>query len=45
MPVPVLRPSRRALFGLSATLGQPVLFDDVLEGKYDDVVTRVVSPA
>jgi UDP-N-acetyl-2-amino-2-deoxyglucuronate dehydrogenase len=34
----------RALY-LSATLGQPVQFDDVLEGKYDDVVTRVVAPA
>ncbi len=30
----------RALY-LSATLGQPVLFDDVLDGRYDEVTTAV----
>jgi hypothetical protein len=32
----------RSLY-LSATLGQPVLFDEVLEGKYDDVSTELVQ--
>ncbi len=30
----------RALY-LSSTLGQPVLFDDVLDGRYDEIVTAV----
>jgi UDP-N-acetyl-2-amino-2-deoxyglucuronate dehydrogenase len=34
----------RSLY-LSATLGQPVRFDDVLDGKYDGVTTEVVAPA
>jgi hypothetical protein len=34
----------RSLY-LSATLGQPVLFDDVLDGKYDGVSTEVTAPA
>jgi UDP-N-acetyl-2-amino-2-deoxyglucuronate dehydrogenase len=33
----------RSLY-LSATLGQPVLFDDVLDGKYDGVTTEVTAP-
>ena len=32
----------RSLY-LSATLGQPVLFDEVLGGKYDDVSTELVQ--
>jgi UDP-N-acetyl-2-amino-2-deoxyglucuronate dehydrogenase len=32
----------RALY-LSATLGRPVLFDDVAEGRYDDVATQIRS--
>jgi UDP-N-acetyl-2-amino-2-deoxyglucuronate dehydrogenase len=34
----------RSLY-LSATLGQPVLFDDVLGGKYDGVVTEIAGAA
>ncbi len=34
----------RALY-ISATLGQPVDFDGVLTGKYDDVTVRVGGPA
>lgn len=30
----------RALY-ISSTLGQPIVFDDVLDGKYDDVVAEV----
>ncbi|HWU45543.1 MAG TPA: Gfo/Idh/MocA family oxidoreductase [Humibacter sp.] len=32
----------RAVY-LSATLGQPVLFDDVLAGRYDEVAVRTVA--
>jgi UDP-N-acetyl-2-amino-2-deoxyglucuronate dehydrogenase len=30
---------------VSATLGQPVLFDDVLAGKYNDLEVRTGSSA